>query len=69
MRELSLYAWVALIVVLIGGVCWGFVGLFNVHIITGLFGHLFGRLIYIVVGLAAGYLGYLIYLDKFKKVS
>lgn len=69
MKELSLYAWIALVLVLIGGVCLGFIGLFNVYIITSLFGNLFGRLIYIIIGIAAGYLAYLIYLDKFKKIS
>lgn len=67
MKELSLYGFVALIIVLVGGICWGLVGLFNVYLITGIFGNLLGRLIYIVVGVAAGYLAYLIYLEKFKK--
>jgi hypothetical protein len=67
MKELNLYGWIVLGAVLVGGICWGLVGLFNVFIITSIFGTLLGRLIYIAVGVGAGYLCYLIYLDKFKK--
>lgn len=67
MGELNLYGWIALGAVIVGGICWGFVGLFNVQIITAIFGNLLGRLIYIAVGVGAGYLGYLVYLAKFKK--
>lgn len=67
MKELNLYGWVALAAVLVGGICWGLVGLFNVYLVTALFGNLLGRLIYIGVGVGAGYLCYLLYLEKFKK--
>lgn len=67
MKELDLYAFIALIIVLVGGICWGLVGLFNIYLITGIFGNLLGRLLYIIVGVAAGYLAYLVYLEKFKK--
>jgi uncharacterized membrane protein YuzA (DUF378 family) len=67
MKELNIYGWVALIAVLVGGIAWGLAGLFNVYIVTSIFGGLLGRLIYIGVGVAAGYLCYLIYLEKFKK--
>ena len=67
MRELNLYGWIALVIVIIGGINWGLVGLFNVNIISGIFGHLLGRLIFIVVGVAAVYLCYLIYEEKMKK--
>ena len=68
MKELDLYGWIALALVLIGGINWGLMGLFNVNIVSGIFGNLLGRLVYIAVGVGAGYLCYLIYLDKFKKV-
>ena len=64
MRNLDIYGWVALIIVLIGGICWGLVGLFDVFLVTSIFGNLLARLIYIVVGVAAGYLCYLMYLEK-----
>jgi uncharacterized membrane protein YuzA (DUF378 family) len=66
MRELTMYGWVALILVLVGGINWGLVGLFDFNIVTGIFGMMLGRIIFIVVGVAAGYLAYLIYKDKVK---
>lgn len=67
MRELNLYGWIALILVLVGGINWGLVGLFNVNIISGILGELLGRLIFIIVGVAAGYLCYLLYMERMKK--
>lgn len=68
MKELNLYGWIALIIVIVGGINWGLVGLFNLNIITAIFGLGFlSRLIFIIVGVAAGYLCYLIYLEKTKK--
>lgn len=67
MKELSLYGWIALILVLVGGINWGLYGLFGFNLVSALLGNLLGRLLFIVVGASAGYLGYLIYLDKFKK--
>ncbi len=67
MKDLNLYGIISLVLVLIGGICWGLVGLFNIYLVTGIFGTVLGRLIYILVGVGAGYLCYLVYLDKFKK--
>jgi uncharacterized protein len=67
MKELSLYGWIALILVLVGGINWGLVGLFNVNIVSAILGNMLGRLVFIVVGVAAGYLCYLLYLEKMKK--
>lgn len=67
MKDLNLYGFIALIVVIIGGINWGLFGLFNVNLISAIFGNTLGRLIFIIVGAAAGYLCYLIYLDKTKK--
>lgn len=67
MKDLSLYGWIALIIVLVGGINWGLVGIFNLNIVTGIFGDMLGRLIFIVVGAAAAYLCYLVYLEKMKK--
>lgn len=66
MKDLSMYGWVALILVLIGGINWGLMGLFGFDLVSSIFGMMLGRLIFIVVGVAAGYLGYLIYKDKMK---
>lgn len=67
MKDLNLYGWIALILVLVGGINWGLVGLFNLDIISAILGTMLARLIFIVVGVAAGYLLYLVYLVKFKK--
>lgn len=55
MKALSLVASVLLV---IGGLNWGLVGLFNVDLVASIFGAgtLLSRIIYIVVGLAALYM-------------
>lgn len=70
MKDLNLYDFIALIIVLIGGINWGLVGLINLNIVTAIFGFgMFSRLIFIIVGVAAGYLAYLLYVAKSKKPS
>lgn len=70
MKGLSLWGLIALILVLIGGINWLLIGLFNINVIAGIFGPgLFGRLIYIIVGIAAIYLIYLMYIDKSKPAA
>jgi uncharacterized protein len=59
---LSFIAW---ILVIIGGINWLLVGLFNVNLVAAIFGvSILARLIYIIVGLAACYLIYLKYQKK-----
>ncbi|GEM_PF-999781 len=67
MKDLNWYGWIALILVLVGGINLGLLGLFNVNIISGILGVMLGRLIFIIIGVAAGYLCYLLYLEKMKK--
>jgi uncharacterized protein len=67
MKDLSLYGFIALILVLVGGINWGLFGLFNVNLVSAIFGNMLGRLVFIIVGAAAAYLCYLIYLEKSKK--
>jgi uncharacterized membrane protein YuzA (DUF378 family) len=49
---------VASILLVIGGLNWGLVGLFNVNLVVSIFGDgsFLSRLIYVVVGLAAVYM-------------
>lgn len=49
--------WIALVVLLIGGLNWGLVGVFNYDVVAALFGTQtpVSRVIYVVVGLAALY--------------
>lgn len=67
MKEFNLYGWIAFILLIIGGINWGIAGIFGADLITAIFGNLLGRLIFIVIGGAAGYICYQIYLEKFKK--
>jgi uncharacterized membrane protein YuzA (DUF378 family) len=49
--------WVALVLMIVGGVNWGLVGLFNVDLVATLFGPMstLSRAVYVLVGLAAIY--------------
>jgi uncharacterized membrane protein YuzA (DUF378 family) len=49
--------WIVLVIIIIGGLSWGLVGLFNFDIIAAIFGVMstVTRVIYVIVGLAALY--------------
>ena len=49
--------WLALALMIIGGVNWGLVGLFNIDLVATLFGSMtvLSRIVYCLVGLAALY--------------
>lgn len=55
MNKLTTFDWVALTLVLVGGLNWLLVGLFNWDLVAAIFGDMsiVSRLVYIVVGLAA----------------
>jgi uncharacterized membrane protein YuzA (DUF378 family) len=67
MKKHCVLDWIALILVIIGGLNWGLVGLFGFNLVTFIFGYmtLLSRIIYILVGLAALYSIY--YLVKAAK--
>jgi uncharacterized membrane protein YuzA (DUF378 family) len=68
MKDLELYERIAYILVLVGGVNWGLVGLFNINIVQAILGTGFlARLIYVIIGVGAGYLIYT-YVKKKKTV-
>ena len=60
MTDKSVIDWIALVLVIIGGLNWGLVGLLNVDLVELIFGSIpiLQRIVYIVVGLAAIYLIY-----------
>lgn len=68
MKDLDLYSWIALSLVLVGGLNWGIYGLVHINLLEAILGPFLGRLLFIIVGGGAGYLAYQIYLSKFKKV-
>lgn len=49
--------WLALVLVVVGGVNWGLVGAFNFDLVATIFGDMssIARIVYILVGLAALY--------------
>ncbi|UCE18275.1 MAG: DUF378 domain-containing protein [Gemmatimonadota bacterium] len=55
MSKLSAIDWVALILVVIGGLNWGLVGVFGFDLVAAIFGQMsaLGRIVYVIVGLAA----------------
>ena len=60
LTEKNTLDWITLVLVIIGGLNWGLVGLFNVDLVELIFGsiEIVQRIVYIVVGLAAVYLIY-----------
>jgi uncharacterized membrane protein YuzA (DUF378 family) len=52
--------WICFVLVVIGGINWGLVGLLNINLVQGIFGFIPGiaRIIYILIGIAAGYMIY-----------
>lgn len=53
----SVLDWIALILMIVGGLNWGLVGAFNVDLVASLFGPgtALSRIVYLLVGLAALY--------------
>ena len=60
MTDKSVIDWIALVLVIVGGLNWGLVGLLNVDLVELIFGSIpiLQRIVYIAVGLAAIYLIY-----------
>ena len=58
MKNLSAIDWVALILVLVGGLNWGLVGLADFNLVALLFGEMsfLSRVVYAIVGVATIYL-------------
>ena len=49
--------WIALVLLIVGGINWGLVGLFDFDLVAALFGEMsaLSRVVYILVGLSAIY--------------
>ncbi len=62
----DLYRQIAMIVLIVAGLNSGLFGLFGFDLISAILGRMLGRLIFIGVGVTAGYMCYLYYLEKFK---
>ncbi len=59
MNSLSVWDWVALVLVIVGGLNWGLVGILGLDLVGALFGYMtvLARVVYVLVGLSAVYLG------------
>lgn len=57
MREMSWIDWLALMLLIIGGLNWGLVGFFNYNLVDAFFGigSMISRIIYVLVGISALY--------------
>jgi uncharacterized membrane protein YuzA (DUF378 family) len=55
MKKLTGLDWIALILVIVGGLNWGLVGFFNWNLVAAIFGAagILSRIIYALVGLSA----------------
>ena len=62
MAEKSVIDWIALVLVIVGGLNWGLVGLFNLDLVELIFGAIpvLQTIVYILVGIAALYTIYYI---------
>ncbi len=60
MTKMNVIDWIALILVIIGGLNWGLIGLFNFDLVAAIFGDMsaISRVVYSLVGLAALYMIY-----------
>lgn len=58
MNKLGFLDWLALILVIVGGLNWGLVGALNFDLVATLFGDMssLSRIVYVLVGLSAVYL-------------
>jgi uncharacterized membrane protein YuzA (DUF378 family) len=61
MKKMSALDWIAVILVIIGGLNWGLVGLFKFDLVAAIFGDMsaLSRIVYDLVGLAALYMIYM----------
>lgn len=64
--EKNIIYWVALVLVIVGGLNWGLVGAFNFDLVATLLGHMsmLSRAVYILVGLSAIYVAAIAAMDR-----
>ncbi|HOF42417.1 MAG TPA: DUF378 domain-containing protein [Candidatus Moranbacteria bacterium] len=57
MNRLNIVDWIAIVILIVGGLNWGLVGLFDFDLVAAIFGRMsvLSRLIYILVGISAVY--------------
>lgn len=67
MNKLGTIDWLAIVLVIVGGLNWGLVGIFNFNLVTAIFGEGSGlsRIVFGLVGISAVYL--ILICGKIKK--
>ncbi len=57
MNKLSVLDWIALILIIVGGINWGLVGAFGFNLVAAIFGEMsiIAKIIYVLVGLSGIY--------------
>ncbi len=67
MKSLNVFDYIALVLVIIGGLNWGLVGIFNFDLVATIFGNMtvLSRIIYTLVGISAIYM--LIHIGNLSK--
>ena len=57
MNKLNTFDWVAVVLLIVGGLNWGLVGFFNLDLVAVIFGDMttFARVVYALVGVSAVY--------------
>jgi uncharacterized membrane protein YuzA (DUF378 family) len=66
LKSWNLYSYICFILLLVGGIDLGLYGIFGINIIHTILGGFLGRLVCLAIGIAAGYLIYLLVLEKKK---
>lgn len=58
MKQMNVWDWVAMVILVVGGLNWGLIGLFNFDLVAAIFGELtvISRVLYTIVGAAAVYM-------------
>ena len=59
--KINILDWVAIVLVIVGGLNWGLVGAFNFDLVAFIFGamSMLSKIVYVLVGLAALYMVYI----------
>ncbi len=62
MKNLNTFDWIVFVLLVIGGLNWGMVGIFNINLVSLLFGDMstVARIVYDLVGISAVYSIYIL---------
>ena len=60
-KRMTAAEWIPMVLLIVGGLNWGLIGLFNFNLVTALFGDMsaLSRIVYVLVGISALYSIYL----------